>query len=705
MPVQEFVEEAYRRLAAVPGFIVREGQKALSLSMAQAYLDKVPFAAEAPTGTGKTIAYLIGALAASESMKDVRSVPIVVATATVGLQSQIIAGDLPLLVKANILSGGDYTLAKGRGRYFCPDSAEQVLEENGEGAQTDLFDAKKNEAAAQVAAFEPLLQRWSNREWDGDFDSYPFELPLGVSRVSASAHTCLGPKCAHYNDCPFFSARRGMGTSRIIVANHDLVLADLAMSKEDSVDPLFPGTQYFVVFDEAHHLPVKAQEAGSAMLSLKEAQTTAKFIGAYNDLWNRIPGIIRVFSKAKLDENSFSANGILAQLQTMQGVIDEIEIDEDLGYTRFSPAGLPRDLANVLATAAAMVDDLLPSFVSASGKLKEGDLVEKNPALRPIVTSLLYAGARIMSDLQGLQRALAIMRSDSPGVRWVARDNEGEMSLHVAPLDGCAVLKSLLWDNVRAVPAMVSATIRDFGGYERFKAQLGVQELRTETLPHIFPYNENQLRIAALSKSPKYAERAEFEAEMLHALPRLIDSAEGTLVLCPSRSMMLKVAHALRERFGHNTVLVQYEKGIKELVADHKREIGEGRGSILCGLATMAEGLDLPGKFCTHVVICTLPFAVPTSPVEVSLQEAMGRDYFYKKVLPDTLVKLTQMVGRLMRRESDRGKITIMDNRLANTKWGTRMLHALPPFRRVRLVPSQERAPVQVLKPMLRAVS
>ena len=113
---------------------------------------------------------------------------------------------------------------------------------------------------------------------------------------------------------------------------------------------------------------------------------------------------------------------------------------------------------------------------------------------------------------------------------------------------------------------------------------------------------------------------------------------------------------------------------------EHCKAIDEGRGSLLVGVATMAEGLDLPGKYCTHVLIATIPFSSPASPVEMELSDRLGRQYFSQRSLPEAMLRLTQMVGRLVRRESDRGKVTIFDARLARTSYGRQMLKALPPF-------------------------
>lgn len=682
---EQFVEQSYAQLNAVPGFVGREGQRQLSLELATALVEGQPFAAEAPTGTGKTLAYLIGALAAAQEMNPVQPVPIVVATATVGLQSQIVTGDLPFLVKAGIVTGGNYTLAKGRGRYFCIDAAERLTDGRDSSAQTDFFDESSNVENARLEGYKELLAQWNDGAWSGDFDSYPGKLPQQTPKVAAASQTCLANKCAHYNSCPFFSARRALSSARIIVANHDLVLADLAMDRE-GIDPLFPGARYLAIFDEAHHLPDKAQDAGSGSVALVAAREAYRNISNYNQLWVRVPDIVRLFEKAKLDEGCFQATALLGGLDSLLKEAASHKVDEDYGHLRFAGGAVPEGLLSASEYVLSHIDLLLTAFTDATAQLRSSSLIERNPSLRPTFSNLLYAGGYYVAELQSLKKALTLFTGASRAVRWLGRDGE-EITLNSAPLEGGEVLQDLLWGNPRAVVAMVSATIRDFGGYDRFRMRLGLEQLRTLTLPHIFPYHKCELQLVDMRNSPKFEDRAKYEAELMQIMPRMLNPREGTLVLFPSRALMARVTPLLRQRFGRQVVRIQYEKGIKELIKEHREAVDAGNGSILCGLATMAEGLDLPGKYCTHVAICTLPFSAPSSPVEQELQELLGRDYFSKKALPDTLVKLTQMVGRLMRRETDEGRITVFDNRITHTRWGVKLLSALPPFQRRRVVP------------------
>lgn len=695
-PVLQYIDECYSRLAQhIPNFRVRSDQVLMSKEACKAMLANEPLAIEAPTGTGKTLAYLIGALAASEKLRTSKEIPIVIATATVGLQSQILQGDLPMLVKAKVIpSERQYTIAKGRSRYFCVKSAERLAQANSSDGQFDFFNQATNDTVSVSEQVNGLLAAWNEKSWDGDVDTLKTSIPACWSEVAASTETCLGHKCEHYSECSFFASRRVLSEARIIVSNHDMVLADLAMAKEGA-DPLFPGPRYLVVFDEAHHLPNKAIDIGSANLRLDEVITNLGRMTGFSKSWIRSNEMVRMFEKAKLDASDFEVGSLLNALAGLVAEIRRIEVDSETGQLRFPGGQVPANIAAAAEHARDMAAMLSYSIQEATSALKKTNLAENNPSLKGLIGDLLYQCAFFNSHINSLFKGLTLVTSPEKAVRWVQRMGEPEKtSIHVSPFEGAEVLRKLMWDTDRVVPVMVSATIQDTKGFSRFRARCGLGDnMRELAMGHVFPYHESKLVLVNMTNTPRQAERKEFLKELAENMPDHLSANEGSLILFPSKSMMLAMLPTLRGKFG-NTVLAQGERGIKELVADHKARIDAGRGSILCGLATMAEGLDLPGAYCVHVVICALPFSVPTSPVERELAEMLGKDYFNQRAMPDALIKLTQMFGRLMRRESDRGRITVFDKRLHTTKWGQVMLSALPNFtkefastRKLRAVP------------------
>ena len=171
---------------------------------------------------------------------------------------------------------------------------------------------------------------------------------------------------------------------------------------------------------------------------------------------------------------------------------------------------------------------------------------------------------------------------------------------------------------------------------------------------------------------------------LIDQLPQLLDLSEGSLVLFSSRRQMLDVYQGLSGELG-DAILMQGDYSKQEILRRHRQTIDEGRGSVIFGLASFAEGVDLPGDYCRHVVIAKIPFAVPDSPLEAALAEwieAQGRNAFMEIAVPDAALRLVQASGRLLRTEQDSGRVTLMDRRIITKRYGRAILDSLPPFRR-----------------------
>ena len=678
---QAFIKNAYSRLAAISGFNTRDGQIRLSNSIATALINNIPIAAEAPTGTGKTLAYCIAGIAASRAISPEGKVPVVIGTATNGLQQQIITGDIPKLIEAGLVDSDRVILAKGRGRYFCIASAHRFVDGD-DSTQYDLFDANSNDHVEATMQVAEMLEKWTSADWDGDKDNWKEKLSAAWDLVKASADTCTNKRCDYYTMCPFFKERMKMADAEIIVANHDLILADLAMAKQEQGEPLFPSGRYIGIFDEAHNLPDKAIEAGGCNIDLEQCATEFEALSGFSHSLFRNHEISKVVSAKNIGPDDLNPSEVCVALRDIAKSLAEQEVDEDSKVHRYPLGQIPAELKDKIKEALFLVGELADVVGEVVNRLKNSKVDVNNPGLKLTVAEILYNSSFIGTRLKECQQGLKKFTSDSRLVRWVYR-NEAVIRLCSSPLEGADVLNEVMWSTARIIPAMVSATIKGFDDYGRFKYRAGMPENTiTETLEHIFPYQENHLVLANMKYTPRMTERADYLKELAAALPAFIKPKEGTLVLFGSKAAMNAVMPSLRAKFG-SSVRAQHEQSFSDLIASHKAAIDSGNGSILCGLATLAEGLDLPGKYCSHVCITAIPFAVPTSPVEAELQELLGREYFMQRSLPDAFIKLTQQVGRLMRRESDRGRVTVFDTRLSRaTSWGRLMLDNLPPFRK-----------------------
>lgn len=676
-----FIDDAYAALERMPDFRPRDGQKVLSRAICTSLRTGIPLAAEAPTGTGKTLAYLIGALAAREGTTGLQD-PVVVATATKALQAQLMSSDLPKLVSAGAIEPHGFVIAKGKSNYLCLRDAQEALH-LGESILADHSEDEEPDESAHIdpALVEDMVKQLTAGSWDGDFDSYVGRKPTSLDRIKVKSETCTNKKCANYSSCAYFRARNQLGSAKVIVSNHDLVLADLQMLA-DNMEPYYPAARYMLVVDEAHNFPAKAISVGQKSVNVVDTLNRVFRLRALVAALERHRDTKALLARAAVKRETLEAKGLIKELQHLLKVLDDTDVDEETNQLRFSKGVVPPALS---AAADAVVYEFGPVSIAIDSLLvvmKDAPPAD-NAAIRKSMAEASHIAIKAAAALKEAFQGVAAFTGKHRAVRWIAKDERGP-SIHASPLEGADVLKPLLWSANRAAPVFVSATLRDLDGFSSFKRSVGMpMKARYEVLPYIFPYGESELVVPAMTATPKLAERRQYIQELKSKLPAAIKRGEATLVLVPSRVMLREVAPLLKTRVGEDAVLVQGDLSIKALLEQHKRRVASGQSSVLVGMATMAEGLDLPGKLCEHVIILALPFAVPTEPVEQELAEILGQRYFGERSLPDAMTRLLQMVGRLLRRESDRGHITVFDRRLASTSYGRKMLAALPPFKKV----------------------
>jgi ATP-dependent DNA helicase DinG len=270
--------------------------------------------------------------------------------------------------------------------------------------------------------------------------------------------------------------------------------------------------------------------------------------------------------------------------------------------------------------------------------------------------------------------------------RWIARVEGGEsldVEFQSSPLDAAAALTEVLWDRCHGA-VVTSATLASSDGFLRFVENTGVPErARFLVVPPSFDYAAAaELHVPALVTDPGSGQA--HAEEIAERLPALIDPDEATLVIFTSWRQLETVTAALPpELLGR--VLSQATETKGRILARHRARIDAGEGSVIFGLASFAEGIDLPGDYCRHVIVTKLPFAVPDDPVEASVAEwleARGRNPFMEVSVPDATLRLKQACGRLLRSEQDTGCVTLLDPRVVTRRYGRAILDALPPFRR-----------------------
>ncbi|WP_037585983.1 ATP-dependent DNA helicase DinG [Stenoxybacter acetivorans] len=645
---------------------------------------------EGPTGVGKSLAYLL----AGGIMAQTRGKKLVVSSATVALQEQLVGRDLPFVVQHSGLQLS-FALAKGRGRYLCPYKLYQLTQSHAQeslaGFETPSVLWESKPKPNELALLRDLADAFHERRFNGDRDTWQEAIDDTVwFKITNDRHGCLKTACPNRIECPFFLARETLENVDVVVANHDLLLADIGMG--GGVILPAPANAFYCI-DEAHHLPKKALSQFAAEHSLNQALWFSERIATVT---NKIAAVTDKTELANLADEA--ASSLLESLQEwLFYLADTPELsahaDTNESTWLWQDGTVPENLAalvnNTLLSARALLKNLngLNDALSAARRDKGQD----NLLLDRLTTELglMLARAEQVEAVWSLF-ATTTAEDEAPLAKWVTRKttDKPDYIFHASPVSAAASLVNGLWRQA-AGAVLTSATLRSLGNFDLLLRQTGLCLLpETETLTLESPFDfskQGELYIPPLIASPKDA--AAHTAEVAQWLPQLIhaDEAIGTLVLFSSRKQMQEVALKLPE--SHlPLLLIQGDLPKNRLLTQHREAIAAGRASIIFGLDSFAEGLDLPGDACVQVIIAKLPFAMPDNPIEKTQSrwiEQRGGNPFIEITVPEASIKLVQAVGRLIRTESDYGRITILDKRILTARYGKQMLACLPAFRRI----------------------
>ncbi|WP_272691369.1 ATP-dependent DNA helicase DinG [Providencia sp. PROV132] len=626
---------------------------------------------EAGTGTGKTLGYCLPLIPlAMEKGKT-----LVLSTATVALQEQVVVKDLPEIQSQGGLKFS-YAMAKGRGRYFCRlrYDAHVDAEHNAYGYVRDDMTSLGNEFASG--------------DWNGERDTYPLELAdKSWNKVNAVASQCPKIKCPHYKNCPFFAARSRLEEVDMVIANHDIVLSDLSLGGGVILPP---PKETIYVFDEGHHLTSKAIEHFAANASL---DNTARWLGDVSDM---VMDMQTPYGE-KMNDHVYKlvalASDTAAEMMTVRGtLLSSLNFRNDHGNIdvyRFPEGDVPNDVRALFKNGLylanqmqSLVEKMIIIIDEAGDKIVAEDNARHKMAIGDLknrVENLLEAMSRFAAPAKKGEFAV-------PVARWVniKRDNKSEVIIHSSPVHAGEQLDRELWNEAYGV-IITSATLRTMGNFNAYLNEAGLK-MDTPTLLARSPFdyeNNGVLFVPRMRSTPKNAEA--HTDELIELMPKLMLRRKGCLVLFSSRKQMTEVCEGMPEDIKEH-ILMQTTMPKTEIVSRHKLRIDRGEPSIIFGMASFSEGVDLPGDYCDNVIIAKLPFSVPSDPVSQTMTEWMekaGRNTFEEITVPQACIKLIQAVGRLIRTETDTGAVTILDSRIKNTRYGQNILDSLPPFRRV----------------------
>ncbi|MCZ6641802.1 MAG: ATP-dependent DNA helicase DinG [Gammaproteobacteria bacterium] len=671
------IQEGYRAWLEARQFRARRGQREMIAQIARTLTGDEPriVAIEAGTGTGKTAAYCLAAVPIAQALGKT----IVISSATVALQEQVVLRDLPDL-KRNTGFQFDFALAKGRGRYLCLKRLDDRLKYSGQ-QEIPLFDTLSEN---NTALYQSMLVAFGDRSWDGEFDSWPHDLDQDSWRAVTTDHRgCTNNRCGFFKPCPFFKARNRLEGVDVIVANHDLVLADLSLGG----GVVLPEPEDCIyILDEAHHFPEKTQQHFSVSARLRAttswADTVASTLGSLTQRFGRPAELLDV-STAIADFGPRFASALTDLADGVAG-LDYQPRDETLDTHRFPLGKIPDEIAELAANAAKRlveVESVIDRAHELLQKAFAGELDwERNDEAEAWLAEVGQLQTRALATIALLDDFADSGANNALHARWVNR-HESDLELISAPIEPGRLLEENLWSRCFAA-ICTSATLTALGRFERFFERVGLSDCVGLRIPSPFDFP----RIASLTVPRMNSDPRDFTAhseEVATLLPKLLADDPSGLVLFTSWRQMNEVCNQLPPGF-YETLKIQGKGSKQTLLEAHNVSVEAGEKSYLVGLASFAEGVDLPDDLCRHVIIVKLPFSVPDDPIDQAMAEwaeAKGKNPFYEISVPDAALKLEQACGRLIRHEGDYGRITLLDRRIVTQRYGRALLDSLPPYR------------------------
>lgn len=599
----------------LPGFQPRAGQAWMAEAVAEAIAGSDNLVVEAGTGTGKTFAYLLPALLSDRKT--------IISTGTKALQDQLFHRDLPLICKT-IGRPVTTALLKGRANYLCLHRLDQVAE-----------------PAAAIADDLNEVSEWRYRTATGDKSELvdvPEDSPVWPL-VTSTADNCLGQKCPEYSKCHVVKARKAAQEADLVVVNHHLLLADLAMKEEGFVEFL-PGAEA-VIIDEAHQIPDLAVQFFGVALGSREVE--------------------RVLDELRAATLPYAQAELNRRVDALQTALRSLRADAPRDQGRYELGEVVDDLRKSLDALAHALHDLHVAIA---------DMGDASMELEKLHEQLVSLGER-----------LGILASDDAwdGLRWL-EVNPRSLRLHLTPLDVSSKLNALI-DNDFQSWVFTSATLAVGEDFSHFGSRMGLAGVAGLTFPSPYRVAENGLVFLPPGLPPP--SDPTHTDQMLEIVTQLLDMTEGGMFCLFTSHRALNNA---RQWFkAHKSVL-----GGRQLLAqgdaprdDLLRRFRQAGSAVLLGTGSFWEGVDVRGPALSVVAIDKLPFASPADPLMMARLEFIRREGgngFMDHQLPQAALALKQGAGRLLRDDNDFGVVVLCDPRITGKRYGSKFLDALAPM-------------------------
>ena len=619
---------------AVGSYRPRRSQTEMAKAVAQAIAEQKTLIAEAGTGTGKTFAYLVPALLWGGKT--------IVSTGTKNLQDQLFLRDIPT-VRAALQAPVSVALLKGRSNYVCHYHLERTLQNGRMTSRDDVGHLR------EISRFLKMTSSGDKAE----LARVP-ENALIWNLVTSTRDNCMGAECQYYQDCFVMKARKEAQQADVVVVNHHLFFADVALT-DTGVAELLPSANT-IIFDEAHQLP------DTATLFFGDTFSTSQVLELCRDV------LAEGLSNAR--------DG--ADWGKVVTVVEKAARDLRLTF--------PQDIVRLSLPQIAPSSEFFPALQTLKDELDGMIAVLETQAQRAeTLEQCRVRGIELAQKLQAWKYdPKAKVASGEEAVFWVEAYTSS-LQLHKTPLSIAPIFNGQR-EGVPRSWIFTSATLAVKNDFSHFAEQMGLTGEPSKSWPS--PFNYEQQGILYVPQGlPDPNSLGYTDAVLDLALP-VIEAAGGkTFLLCTTLRAVKRAADRLRDEFAKRgldfPLFVQGDKGRTELL-DQFRKAGNG---VLVGSQSFWEGVDVRGDALSLVIIDKLPFAPPDDPVlaaRIEVMEKQGKNGFMHHTLPEAIINLKQGAGRLIRDEGDRGVLMLCDPRVISKPYGKRIWQSLPSFKRTR---------------------
>lgn len=639
---------------ALPHFESRPGQVEMARTVADAFEQGGVVLAEAGTGTGKTLAYLVPAVLSGGR--------VLISTGTKNLQEQICFKDIPALRDA---LGINFTATymKGRANYLCLHRLEQLVDGQSLSMGTESI-------------FLPMIQEWSAKTETGDraeLEDLPEDLAFWNS-VSATAETCLGTECTRYDECFITRMRQRAAESDVVVVNHHLLCADASV-RQNAYGEVIPSCAHAII-DEAHQLEDVATQYFGYGVSTYRVEELARDIERAVESAGTVSGmrqgeLARAIERLRDRGRAFFADLELAHREVRRGAGNSRE--ERVRVTTASLAESHDTAANLIG-ALDLIESTLALLSIKGGDTEDENSVEAAERAESVPTAedfeaLAGRATALRDELRFLLRA-----NDSDFVFFVEFRGRG-VFFRASPIDVSKIVQEVLLDRMRTT-VLTSATLAVDGRFDYIRERLGIGRAYEVRLPSEFDFSRQALLYLPARmpdpRSPEFAMAA--GREVVEILRR----SKGRAFVLFTSYAMLREVQAIAEMALDYPLFVQGTAPRSQLL----RQFRETPHSVLLATSSFWQGVDVVGDQLSCVIIDKLPFASPADPVtgaRIESIRARGGEPFDEYQVPLAILTLQQGLGRLIRHRRDRGVLAVLDPRLRTKAYGRRFVASLPP--------------------------